>query len=115
MPRDYRGRVPSAAGTPTNLAIRPDSLVDRVVFDGTTAVGVRLADGTVIDAGRVILSAGVYGSPAILLRSGIGTAENWSTCREWARTSSTTRRCTSTAATQAPPAGATPAGDRDLA
>src|SRR5207245_9088030 len=49
-----------------------DSPVDRVAFDGTTAVGVVLADGTVVEAGRVVLSAGVYGSPMILLRSGIG-------------------------------------------
>ena len=44
-----------------------------MVFDGTTAVGVRLADEQVIEAGRVILCAGVYGSPTILLRSGIGS------------------------------------------
>ena len=59
-------------GTPSNLTIRPDSLVDQVVFDGTTVVGVRLADGSVVEAGHVVLSAGVYGSPTILLRSGIG-------------------------------------------
>lgn len=47
--------------TPSSLTIRPDSPVDRVVFDGTTAVGVRLADGSVIEAGHVVLSAGVYG------------------------------------------------------
>lgn len=59
-------------GTPSNLTIRPQSLVDEVVFDGTTVVGVRLADGSVVEAGHVVLSAGVYGSPTILLRSGIG-------------------------------------------
>jgi choline dehydrogenase len=58
--------------TPSNLTIRPDSLVDHVVFDGATVVGVRLADGSVVEAGHVVLSAGVYGSPTILLRSGIG-------------------------------------------
>lgn len=61
-----------ADATPTNLEIRPDSLVDRILFDGTTAVGVRLVDGTVVEAGRVVLCAGVYGSPTVLLRSGIG-------------------------------------------
>ncbi len=61
------------ARRPTNLNIRADSPVDRVVFDGTTAIGVRLADGRVIEAGRVILCAGVYGSPTILLRSNIGS------------------------------------------
>ncbi len=42
------------------------------MFDGTRAVGVQLADGSVVEAGHVVLCAGVYGSPAILLRSGIG-------------------------------------------
>jgi choline dehydrogenase len=36
------------------------------------AVGVRLAGGSTVDAGHVVLCAGVYGSPVILLRSGIG-------------------------------------------
>ena len=58
--------------TPSNLTIRPDAVVDRVLFDGKTAVGVRLADGTIVEAGHVVLSAGVYGSPAILLRSDVG-------------------------------------------
>jgi choline dehydrogenase-like flavoprotein len=58
--------------TPSNLTIRPDSPVDQVVFEGTNAVGVRLADGTVLEAGWVVLCAGVYGSPTVLLRSGIG-------------------------------------------
>lgn len=59
-------------GTPPNLTVRADAFVDRVVFDGTRARGVLLADGSSVDAGRVVLCAGVYGSPAILLRSGIG-------------------------------------------
>ena len=58
--------------TPSNLTVRGDALVDRVMFDGTRAVGVLLADGSVIEAGHVVLCSGVYGSPAILLRSGIG-------------------------------------------
>ena len=58
--------------TPANLTIRPDAHVDRPVCATGRAVGVRLADGTVVEAGHVVLCAGVYGSPAILLRSGIG-------------------------------------------
>jgi choline dehydrogenase len=58
--------------TPPNLTIRGDAHVDRVVFAGTAAIGVRLADGTMFEAGRVVLCAGVYGTPAILLRSGVG-------------------------------------------
>ena len=49
-------------------------LVDRVLFDGRRAVGVVTASGAEITAGEVILSGGSYGSPAILLRSGVGPA-----------------------------------------
>ena len=52
-----------------NLTIRGDALVDRVVFDGRRATGVRLADGTEIEAGGVVVCAGAIHSPAILLRS----------------------------------------------
>lgn len=55
-----------------NLHIRPDSLVDKVLFDGQRAIGVQLSDGTQLRAAEVILSAGSYGSAAILLRSGVG-------------------------------------------
>ena len=58
--------------TPPNLNIRAGAHVDRVVFAGTEAVGVLLADGTMVEAGHIVLCAGVYGSPAILLRSGVG-------------------------------------------
>ncbi|MDB5964715.1 MAG: dehydrogenase [Polaromonas sp.] len=57
-----------------NLHIRAGVLVDVVLFEGKRAVGVRLAGGETIMAGEVILSAGTYGSAAILLRSGIGPA-----------------------------------------
>jgi choline dehydrogenase-like flavoprotein len=54
-----------------NLNVRPDSRVDRVLFSGNRAVGVRLTDGTDIPADRVVVSAGAIHSPAILLRSGV--------------------------------------------
>ena len=57
-----------------NLTILGDVNVDRVLFDGGRAVGVLAADGTIYRAGEVILSGGTYGSPAILLRSGVGPA-----------------------------------------
>ncbi|HEB3530109.1 TPA: GMC family oxidoreductase N-terminal domain-containing protein [Burkholderia cenocepacia] len=56
----------------SNLQIRGDALVDRVLFDRDRAIGVKLASGEEIQANEVILSAGTYGSAAILLRSGIG-------------------------------------------
>ena len=58
--------------TPPNLTIRADAQVDRIIFDRVQSVGVQLADGTTVEAGRIVLCAGVYGSPAILLRSEIG-------------------------------------------
>lgn len=62
--------------TPANLTLRTDALVDLVVFEGAQATGVRLRDGTVIEAGWVVLCAGTYGSPSILMRSGVGPAEH---------------------------------------
>lgn len=59
-----------------NLTVAGGAEIDRVVFDGRRATGVRLVDGTVISAGQLILSAGAYGSPAILMRSGVGPASH---------------------------------------
>ena len=64
----------AARGRP-NLTVRPDTLVDRVVLAGGRAAGVRLAGGERVDAGLVVLAAGAYGSPVILLRSGVGPAD----------------------------------------
>ncbi|OZC73669.1 dehydrogenase [Rhodococcus sp. 06-462-5] len=55
-----------------NLTIRGEALVDRVLFEDTSALGVVTADGDVHLADDVILSSGTYGSAAILLRSGVG-------------------------------------------
>ena len=55
-----------------NLTILSDALVDRVVLDGTRASGVLVHDGRRLEADLVVLAAGAYFTPAILLRSGIG-------------------------------------------
>jgi choline dehydrogenase len=59
----------------TNLTIRGDTLIDRVVLDRGRAVAVDAVgpDGRErIEADEIILCGGAYGSPLILLRSGIG-------------------------------------------
>ncbi len=55
-----------------NLTIIGDVIIDKVLFNGTTAYGVQLSDGKQFKADEIILSAGTYGSALILLRSGIG-------------------------------------------
>jgi choline dehydrogenase len=55
-----------------NLTIFGDVVVDKVLFDGTTAIGVISSTHDMYPAKEVILSAGTYGSAAILLRSGVG-------------------------------------------
>jgi choline dehydrogenase len=59
------------------LIVAGDAMVERVLVRGGRAVGVAVRDGrrlAEIGASRVVLSAGAYGSPAVLLRSGIGPA-----------------------------------------
>ncbi|MFZ0626663.1 MAG: GMC oxidoreductase [Acidimicrobiia bacterium] len=63
-------------GQPSNLTISSEVLVDRVIFDGGRATGVRLLDGTAIHAGWIVISSGVFGSPVLLMRSGIGPASH---------------------------------------
>jgi choline dehydrogenase len=53
-----------------NLTIQADALVDRVLLDGSRAIGVATSVGE-IHADTVVVAASAYGSPAILLRSGI--------------------------------------------
>jgi choline dehydrogenase len=53
------------------LTILAEALVDRVLLDGGRATGVLTSRGEV-GADAVVLTAGAYGTPGILLRSGIG-------------------------------------------
>jgi choline dehydrogenase len=61
-----------------NLTILDNILVDRVAFEAGQAVAVEaIRDGARLrlPARRIVLAAGAYGSPAILLRSGVGPAD----------------------------------------
>jgi choline dehydrogenase len=62
-----------------NLAVETGALVTRIVVRGRRAVAVEYARRgrrrTVHAAGEVILAAGAYGSPQLLMLSGIGAAD----------------------------------------
>ena len=58
-----------------NLTVVGDATVDRLLLDGPAVTGVRAViagAATEIRADTVVLCAGAYGSPAVLLRSGLG-------------------------------------------
>lgn len=60
------------------LLVAGDAPVERVLVRGGRVAGVAVREGrrlAEIGASRVVLCAGAYGSPAILLRSGIGPAD----------------------------------------
>ena len=63
-----------------NLKIRTHAHVRRVIFEGKRAVGVEYTRGgktqQVHAAKAVILSAGAFGSPQLLMLSGVGPAEH---------------------------------------
>ena len=54
-----------------NLTVLADALVDRVLVEKGRATGVATDRGE-LTADTVVVAAGAYGSPALLLRSGIG-------------------------------------------
>jgi choline dehydrogenase len=63
-----------------NLTVRTHALAERVVFEGTRAVGVRYqrhGEATTVHASaEVILSGGAVNSPQLLMLSGVGPAEH---------------------------------------
>lgn len=63
-----------------NLTVITDALCAEVLFDGTRATGVRVIRGgveeDVLASSEVILSAGAYQSPQLLMLSGIGPADS---------------------------------------
>jgi choline dehydrogenase len=68
-----------AMGRP-NLQLVTNAMVQRVLFDGTRAVGVAFSRGGVAEEARaraeVILSAGAIGTPHLLQLSGVGDPEH---------------------------------------
>ncbi len=62
-----------------NLEVRADTTVVRVLLDGDRACGVEVQDDdgrrATIRAPGIVLAAGVFHSPQLLLRSGIGPAD----------------------------------------
>ncbi|MGW9206253.1 GMC family oxidoreductase [Embleya sp. NPDC055664] len=78
MNRRDRTRVSNAAaylvGTADRVTVRADTHVARVLVEHGRAVGVELADGAIVPAGRVVLAAGVVQSPLLLARSGLAAA-----------------------------------------
>ncbi|MGW4794717.1 choline dehydrogenase [Nonomuraea sp. NPDC004297] len=74
----HRGRRLSAARAylhpvrhRPNLTVRTRAFVEKVLFDGTRAVGV-VCDGRRVDASEVILCGGAINTPQLLQLSGVG-------------------------------------------
>ena len=65
----------AAARQRPNLTIRANTLVRRVLFEGTRAVGVEVEGGGIteeIHADRVVLAGGAFHTPHVLMLSGVG-------------------------------------------
>lgn len=60
----------------SNATLVSQVMIDRVLIDRERVVGVQAVDGQVFRGKEIILCAGAFGSPAILLRSGIGPARH---------------------------------------
>ena len=76
--KDGKRQLPSKFIDLSKVTTLPNSLIKRIILSESgrrRATGIELADGTHINAHReVIISAGVYHTPGLLLRSGIGPA-----------------------------------------
>ncbi|HKP57906.1 MAG TPA: GMC family oxidoreductase N-terminal domain-containing protein [Polyangiales bacterium] len=78
--RRFSSSVATLRKPHAKLVVRTGAMVERVVLEGTHARGVALRNGSereIVRARReVVLSAGVFGSPQLLMLSGIGPAEH---------------------------------------
>jgi len=74
----YRAYIEPVASRP-NLTVLTDCFAQKILFDGNAAVGVQVKRGgntfEVKARAEVLVSAGTVGSPALLLRSGVGDAD----------------------------------------
>jgi 5-(hydroxymethyl)furfural/furfural oxidase len=68
----HRKLLGIADSNPSNLHVAFGVNVIRILTEFTAARGVKLADGTELEASHVVVSAGTLGSPILLQRSGIG-------------------------------------------
>jgi 5-(hydroxymethyl)furfural/furfural oxidase len=60
-----------------NLEIRSETQVEKILFDGTKAIGAKIARGGQsenVNGHEMIVSAGALHTPALLMRSGVGRA-----------------------------------------
>ncbi len=74
----YRAYLHDLVGVTPNLTVRTGAWVHRLLLDGTRAVGLEYEiDGRLeqVLAAQVVLAAGALDSPRVLLRSGIGPAD----------------------------------------
>ena len=60
---------------PDNLMVRTGVTVERILFEGTRAIGVATSDGDVF-ANHIVLAAGSIQTPQLLMLSGIGPADH---------------------------------------
>ena len=62
-----------------NLTIRPNCMVQRILFEGKRATGVEVessGEKFTVEGEEIILSGGAIGSPQILMLSGVGPADH---------------------------------------
>src|ERR1019366_7938904 len=67
-----------------NLEVITGATVDRILFEGNRAVGVRYVDNGIAREirvhGEVVLASGTIQTPALLMRSGVGPGQHLRDC-----------------------------------